>query len=70
MTDQRTPSADEVRALVRRIVDQTLDADPAAAPVAAPAEGRVAVAIAGDHGGWQHEGRHRRLADGERLRRA
>ncbi len=50
MTDQRTPSADEVRALVRRIVDQTLDAG--AAPAAA-ADGRTLVAIAGDHGGWR-----------------
>ena len=49
MTDPRTPSADEVRALVRRIVDQTLDAG--AAPTAD--EGRTAVAIAGDHGGWR-----------------
>ena len=49
MTDPRTPSTDEVRALVRRIVDQTLDAG--AAPTAD--EGRTAVAIAGDHGGWR-----------------
>ena len=57
MTDQRTPSPDEVRALVRRIVDQTLDAGPAAAPVAAPSDGRVSVAIAGDHGGWSMKDR-------------
>jgi ribose 5-phosphate isomerase B len=49
MTDQRTPSPDEVRALVRHIVDQTL----VAAAGAAPSDGRVAVAIAGDHGGWR-----------------
>lgn len=49
MTDQRTPSPDEVRALVRKIVDQTLEASPAAPS----ADGRVAVAIAGDHGGWR-----------------
>ena len=49
MTDQRTPSADEVRALVRRIVDQTLDSG--AAPTAD--DGRTVVAIAGDHGGWR-----------------
>ncbi len=54
MADQRTPSSDEVRALVRRIVDQTLDAGPAVGATDAPAsaDGRVAVAIAGDHGGW------------------
>lgn len=50
MTEPRTPSADEVRALVRRIVDQTLGADPGPAPTA---EGRIGVAIAGDHGGWR-----------------
>lgn len=51
MTDQGRPSADEVRALVRRIVDQALDSG---APAPAPAsDGRVAVAIAGDHGGWR-----------------
>ena len=56
MTDQRTPSADQVRALVRRIVDQTLDAgaaSPAAGAAAAPADGRTLVAICGDHGGWR-----------------
>ena len=49
MTDPRSPSADEVRALVRRIVDQTLDSE------ASPAtnDGRTVVAIAGDHGGWR-----------------
>ena len=50
MTEARTPSPDEVRALVRRIVDQTLEADPGPAPAA---EGGDAVAIAGDHGGWR-----------------
>jgi RpiB/LacA/LacB family sugar-phosphate isomerase len=49
MTDPRQPSADEVRTLVRRIVDQTLDSG-ATAP--AP-DSRTAVAIAGDHGGWR-----------------
>jgi ribose 5-phosphate isomerase B len=55
MTDPRTPSADEVRALVRRIVDQALDsgAAPARADAPAPADDRTAVAIAGDHGGWR-----------------
>ncbi len=49
MTDPRTPSADEVRTLVRRIVDQTLETS--ATPT--PADGRTVVAIAGDHGGWR-----------------
>ena len=49
MTDPRTPSADEVRALVRSIVDQTLDTGSAPAPD----DGRTVVAIAGDHGGWR-----------------
>jgi len=55
MTDQQMPSADEVRALVRKIVDDTLDATSAgsASPDATPADGRVAIAIAGDHGGWR-----------------
>lgn len=64
MADPRTPSPDEVRALVRRIVDQTLDATStgttgstgSTAPNAGTADsedGRVAVAIAGDHGGWR-----------------
>ncbi len=52
MTDPRTPSADEVRALVRRIVDQTLDTGVAPAPTTL-ADGRTVVAIAGDHGGWR-----------------
>ena len=50
MTDPSRPSADEVRALVRRIVDQTLDPDD---PAVVPGDGRIAVAIAGDHGGWR-----------------
>jgi ribose 5-phosphate isomerase B len=50
MTDQRSPSADEVRALVRRIVDQTLETSGQPTP---PVDGRVMVAIAGDHGGWR-----------------
>jgi len=56
MTDRATPSADEVRTLVRRIVDQTLAADEAADAVTTPApaaDGRTLVAIAGDHGGWR-----------------
>lgn len=51
MTDPRQPSADEVRALVGRIVDQALGPESAAsAPMSA---GRTIVAIAGDHGGWR-----------------
>jgi ribose 5-phosphate isomerase B len=49
MTDQGPTSADEVRALVRRIVDQTLENGAADAA----ADGRTTVAIAGDHGGWR-----------------
>ena len=68
MADQRTPDAEGIRALVRRIVDATL-ADGAAgaagsaagtgagvAGTAAPTsngDGRVAIAIGTDHGGWQ-----------------
>jgi ribose 5-phosphate isomerase B len=51
MTDPGQPSADQVRALVQRIVDQALDAD-AASPTAVD-DGRTVVAIAGDHGGWR-----------------
>jgi ribose 5-phosphate isomerase B len=47
MTEQRTPTPDEVRALVERIVDASLATQPAAA-----AEGVTSIAIAGDHGGW------------------
>jgi ribose 5-phosphate isomerase B len=58
MADPRLPSADEVRALVRKVVDDTLGASSATpAGVAearvAVADGRVAVAVAGDHGGWR-----------------
>lgn len=48
MTDARTTTPEEVRALVERIVDATLASQPAAAP-----ESTVTVAIAGDHGGWR-----------------
>ena len=48
MTDQGTPTPDEVRALVERIVDATQAAKPAA-----PTDEKVAVAIGADHGGWQ-----------------
>ena len=48
MTEQRTPTADQVRALVERIVDATAATRPTPAP-----QGKVGVAIAGDHGGWQ-----------------
>jgi len=67
MAEPRTPGADEIRALVRRIVDATLEGGSAgtlgsaSAPSArgadqapAPAgDGRVRVAIGTDHGGWQ-----------------
>jgi ribose 5-phosphate isomerase B len=66
VTEPRTPTSDEIRALVRGIVDATLArqtaGDPATgAPAAgapstgAPAagDGRVAIAIGSDHGGWQ-----------------
>jgi ribose 5-phosphate isomerase B len=65
MADRRAPSEDEVRAMVGRIVDATLDsgvganAAPAAPAVGeaaaspAAARGAVAVAIGADHGGWQ-----------------
>jgi ribose 5-phosphate isomerase B len=65
MADPRTPDAEEIRALVRRIVDATLPpggaggssatSDPGSgAPTPAPStDGRVAVAIGTDHGGWQ-----------------
>ncbi len=64
MADPRTPSADEVRALVRRVVDATLDGTgtgtgSAPATVAAPgvssspAPGGIAIAIGADHGAWQ-----------------
>lgn len=66
MADRQQPSPDEVRELVRRIVDASLDAAPApavsapavSAPAGAPAmpvpaPGKVGVAIGADHGGWQ-----------------
>ncbi|HSM33115.1 MAG TPA: RpiB/LacA/LacB family sugar-phosphate isomerase, partial [Anaerolineae bacterium] len=58
MADPRLTSADEVRALVRKVVDDTLGASSAMPAVvavarAAVADDRVAVAVAGDHGGWR-----------------
>jgi ribose 5-phosphate isomerase B len=64
MPDRQQPSPDEVRELVRRVVDASLDATLAAAPTVpaarsgapatpAPAAGKVGVAIGADHGGWQ-----------------
>jgi ribose 5-phosphate isomerase B len=66
MAEPSTPSPDEIRALVRGIVEATLAGQPADAPavsaqavsdpaVSAPAvsDGRVAIAIGSDHGGWQ-----------------
>ena len=71
MAEPRTPSPDEIRALVRGIVEATLAGQPTGTPgagasaVSAPAagataagataraDGRVAIAIGSDHGGWQ-----------------
>jgi ribose 5-phosphate isomerase B len=64
MAESQPPSVDEVRELVRRIVDATLDGgagpEPAAAapaatpaPAASPAPGAAAIAIGADHGAWQ-----------------
>jgi ribose 5-phosphate isomerase B len=65
MTDERrrqAPSADEVRDIVRQIVDATLTTEPAAAaqkpdtgpsvPAPSASSERVAIAIGGDHGGY------------------
>jgi ribose 5-phosphate isomerase B len=67
MPESRTPSADEVREMVRRVVDATLDgsaptspvpAASASAPGAAQADPeRVAIAIGADHGGRQMKDR-------------
>jgi ribose 5-phosphate isomerase B len=46
MTDPRMPSADDVREMVRRIVDATLDGDGDSGIA-------IAIAIGADHGGWQ-----------------
>ncbi len=58
MADPRTPSPDEVRALVRRIVDQTLDATSTGTPgttgTTAPNAGTA------DSDGWSRRGGHRR----------
>jgi ribose 5-phosphate isomerase B len=61
--DPASPSADEVRDIVRRIVDATLAGSepgtpgaPPAAPAPEPPAGgmeRVAIAIGGDHGGFE-----------------
>jgi ribose 5-phosphate isomerase B len=51
MNESRLPSPDEVRALVRRIVDDTLSG----APDDTADEGREAIAIGADHGGWQQK---------------
>ena len=66
MAEPRTPTPDEIRALVRQIVDATLAGRPAGTPASgnpatvasaagtsAVADGRVAIAIGSDHGGWQ-----------------
>jgi ribose 5-phosphate isomerase B len=64
MAEPRRPDPDEVRALVRRIVDATFASDPtgASTPVrragsatdgANASDERVSIAIGADHGGWQ-----------------
>jgi len=67
MPEPRTPSADEVREMVRRVVDATLDGAASTSPVApasASAPGaapvtpeRVGIAIGADHGGRQMKDR-------------
>ena len=67
MPEPRTPSADEVREMVRRVVDATLDGAASTSPVApasasapgaAPAAPeRVGIAIGADHGGRQMKDR-------------
>ena len=56
MTEPRTPTPEEVREVVRRIVDATLDARPASNEGSAD-DGRTTVAIGADHGGWGMKGR-------------
>ena len=53
MAEPRTPSADEIRILVGRIVDATLEPAGTATQPVAPVDGQTMVAIAGDHGGWR-----------------
>jgi ribose 5-phosphate isomerase B len=71
MADPRTPDAEEIRALVRRVVDATLAGGttvtpgsaggstgasasaPSTASASGAPDGRVAIAIGTDHGGWQ-----------------
>jgi ribose 5-phosphate isomerase B len=60
MTERTPASPDHIRALVRRVVEDTLSAGGQAqasgagpADTAAEPAGPVAVAIAGDHGGWR-----------------
>jgi ribose 5-phosphate isomerase B len=61
MPETTSPSAAEVRALVRRVVEDTLERPATAAPrperpepsATAHSVGGVTVAIAGDHGGWR-----------------
>jgi ribose 5-phosphate isomerase B len=53
MAEPRTPSVDEIRILVSRIVDATMDPSAAPAEPVAHAGEQTAVAIAGDHGGWR-----------------
>ena len=53
MAEPRTPSADEIRILVGRIVDATLEPAGTGTQPVAPVDGQTKVAIAGDHGGWR-----------------
>jgi RpiB/LacA/LacB family sugar-phosphate isomerase len=53
MAEPRTPSADQIRVLVGRIVDATLEPAGAGTEPVAPVDGQTMVAIAGDHGGWR-----------------
>ena len=69
MAEPRTPTPDEIRALVRGIVEATLAGQPAGTPASRrpgcerpgrgcghgcrAGDGRVAIAIGSDHGGWQ-----------------
>lgn len=57
MAEPRPLDREEIRALVRQVVDATLAPPEATMPARSPegsaADGRVAVAIGADHGGWQ-----------------
>lgn len=75
MAEPRTPGPDEIRALVRQIVDATLSGQAVSsaapiststdkAPASVPGDGRVVIAIGADHGGWELKDRiGRQLAE-------